>query len=274
MSSLGKIGIGVITCNRQDFFEQCIESIPRVDYIVVVNDGKKYPDSAYPDKVDKVIQHPRNFNVAKSKNDALRDMLAHDCQHMFLCEDDIVVTNSDVCMKYIEAAAASGIYHLNYGGHGDGNRNADGSTKIRNSIDYDGVQVDFYEHCLGAWSYYLDAVVRETGLMDERFVNAMEHVEHTYRIIKEGLHPPFWWFADAGNSHQMICDIKANHEGSTIRQNQLTWEHNLRNAYALFMHKHGVTPTTIPHSDEQVVLHDLDNLETNYKNPEWISINN
>ena len=35
------IGVGIITCNRSDFFEKCHKSIKRewYDYLVVVNDG-------------------------------------------------------------------------------------------------------------------------------------------------------------------------------------------------------------------------------------------
>ena len=35
------IGVGIITCNRPDFFKKCLDSIDRkwFDYLVVVNDG-------------------------------------------------------------------------------------------------------------------------------------------------------------------------------------------------------------------------------------------
>ena len=36
------IGVGIITCNRPDFFGKCHKSIKRewYDYLVVVNDGE------------------------------------------------------------------------------------------------------------------------------------------------------------------------------------------------------------------------------------------
>ena len=39
-----KIGVGITTCNRKDFFLQCINSLDfeKIDYIVVVNDGEPY----------------------------------------------------------------------------------------------------------------------------------------------------------------------------------------------------------------------------------------
>ena len=271
-SDRGKIGVCVITCNRVDFFGQCIKSMEHIeaDYLIVVNDGEPYPDDVYPEWVDKVIQHPKNFNVAKSKNDGLRDMMANECVHMFLVEDDITVEDPSVTNKYITAAAASGIWHLNYGGHGDGNRDGDGNIEVRERVDYDGASIDLYRNVLGAFSYYLASVVKLTGLMDERFVNAMEHVEHTYNIIKQELHPPFWWFADCADSDKMISDIGQNHEGSTIRRNQQQWEHNLKNAYGLFMHKHKTLPTTITDKSEEDVIEDINNLEKLYTKPEWI----
>ena len=42
-----KIGIGIITCDRVNFFKQAIESIPSVDEIVVVNDGKPYDNDRW-----------------------------------------------------------------------------------------------------------------------------------------------------------------------------------------------------------------------------------
>ena len=61
-----KIGIAVITCDRQDFFEQCINSIPEADTVIVINDGAPYPSSSYPSKVKEVIQHDKNKCVGIS----------------------------------------------------------------------------------------------------------------------------------------------------------------------------------------------------------------
>ena len=40
---MGKIGLGIVTCNREDFFKQCYKSVPynKVDVLVAVNDGDK-----------------------------------------------------------------------------------------------------------------------------------------------------------------------------------------------------------------------------------------
>lgn len=261
-----KIGVGVITCNRLDFFKQCISSIPNVDTLVVVNDGEAYSASDYPTKVKDVIQHTKNKSVGVSKNEALRYLVQDGCDSLFLIEDDITIQNPNVFTKYIKTAEASGIWHLNYGGHGFYNRDKNtGNVMVRNQIQYNNdVSVDFYYNILGAFSYYHKGVIKAVGYMDERFVNAMEHVDHTYNIIKAGLHPPFWWFADAHESYKDIHDIKRNHEGSEIRKDQKKWEQNLQRAFTTFQQKHGCNPVQVPQTPEEQVISSLENIKTNY----------
>lgn len=260
-----KIGIGVITCDRQDFFEKCINSIPDVDTIVVINDGSAYPSSAYPSKVKEVIQHNKNKCVGISKNEAMRYLVQDDCDHIFLCEDDIIIKNPNICEKYIHTSEASGIWHLNFGGHGNHNKNPQtGLLQVRNTIDYDGTKVDFYYNLLGAWSYYLKSVIKHVGYMDERYVNAMEHVDHTYKVIQAGLHSPFWWFADAHESYNDIEDIVADHGGSKIRKNQEEWMKNFREACAWFNHKHGYFPTTVPNKGPEETIKVLEDIRNKY----------
>lgn len=259
------IGIAVITCNRLDYFKQTIASLPSVDRLVIVNDGQPYPEDVYPDN-SIVIQNSKNLGVAVAKNKGLRTLVNEGCQHLFLCEDDIIIKDKHVCDRYIDAASASGIFHLNYGLHGSYNRTSEGDPKIKETMEYGDVSLDFYEHCLGAWSYYHRGVIVKVGYMDERFKNAMEHVDHTYRIIKEHLHPPFWWFADVANSFELIDDIAPDFEGSIIRENRAQHDIDVRRAWGLFRAKHGYIPVQVPQSTEQQVLLILDHLSHNYSN--------
>ncbi len=55
-------------------------------------------------------------------------------------------------------------------------------------------------HICGVLSYYQRKVIEKVGLFDGRFRNAFEHINYTYRIIKAGYHPPFWWFTDVADS--------------------------------------------------------------------------
>lgn len=260
-----KIGVAIITCNRQDFFEQCVKSVPDGIDVVVINDGIPYKREAYPSNVKEVIQHVNNKSVGVSKNEALRYLKQKDCDHLFLMEDDIFIKNPKVFETYIKTASKSGIWHLNYGGHGNYNRNLHtNQVNVKQVIDYGDITVDFYQNILGAFSYYHKGVIRAAGYMDERYINAMEHVDHTYNIIKLGLHSPFWFFADIHNSWEYIQDIKANFEGSEIRKDLVVWQKNFNNACALFEHKHGVAPTRVPPTNEENTLNLLKEIRKNY----------
>jgi len=67
-----KIGIGIITCNRPDYFKECLKSIDYslIDTLVVVNDGndldsdtKEYIKS----KNIHYILNEKNLGVSKTK---------------------------------------------------------------------------------------------------------------------------------------------------------------------------------------------------------------
>jgi glycosyltransferase involved in cell wall biosynthesis len=264
-----KIGIGVITCNRQEFFQECISSLPGVDTVVVINDGQPYPSEIYPPKVKEVIQHTKNKSVGVSKNEALRFLIQDQCDHLFICEDDIKITRPDICEQYIKTASISGIWHLNYGGHGSYNRDPNtGQPIIKNSVEYTpDCSVDFYHNILGAWSYYYKGIIKNIGYIDERFINAHDHTEHTYRILKAGLHSPWWWFADIHNSWGYIADIKANFEGSEIRKNKEEWMKNYQQALYIFKLKHGVLPTEIPDTPPDQVISILQEIQQKYARP-------
>lgn len=261
-----KIGVAIITCDRQHFFESCINSIHgRMDpsKLIVINDGARYPDRAYPEGIQ-VIQHPRNTGVAASKNEALRKLIELDCEHLFLIEDDIRILREEVFEHYIETAAASGIWHLNYGLHGSYNRDKEGAPLVKNVIEYKpGIEVAFYQNILGAFSYYLKGVIKNIGYMDEGFHNAFEHVDHTYRIIKAGLHPAFWWFADVAESWNYIEDQTENYEGSKIR-NEKEFAINFQRAMSLFQYKHGTIPQNVPQTPEPDVIKQLEEIQKNY----------
>ncbi len=259
----------VITCNRNHFFEKCITSMPKVDEVLVVNDGQRFP-SKYIEKfpnVTKVIENNSGtpFGVAVSKNKAFRYLMEKECDHIFLSEDDIIIKNPNICTKYIKVAEASGIWHLNYALHGSYNKDQEGNPVIKNVIEYGpGVEVAFYHNILGAFSYYLASIIKHIGYMDERMKNANEHIDHTYRIIKKNLHPPFWFFADVAESWNDIQDQTDNFEGSVIRKDEKEWQTNYQNSMALYQHKHGFIPQNTPQVSETEVLTILEKIKNEY----------
>lgn len=76
------------------------------------------------------------FNIKKywswqNKNEGLRFLLESGCEHIFVCEDDIVIKDPNIYNKYIAAANNSGIRHLNFAYHGNANKNEDGNPMHR-----------------------------------------------------------------------------------------------------------------------------------------------
>jgi glycosyltransferase involved in cell wall biosynthesis len=259
-----KIGVGVVTYKRPEFFQKCINSIPSVDTLVVVNDGDPYDPSLYPSTVKEVIQHTKNKSVGLSKNELLRFLIQDGCEHIFLVEDDMLIKNQEVFNEYIKLAAATGIWHMNFGYHGPANKKPDGTKNPRLVVEYkNGVKLALNAHCVGSVSYYQRGVIKHIGYMDEKFINCWEHVEHTNRIIQAGLHPPFWWFADLANSDEYITE-QASSEINTTIQRTPEWIKNFHEGAAWYAHKHGHIPTKTPDTAPDRVTNILKMLHKNY----------
>ena len=214
-----KIGVGLITCSRPEFYKKSATSLLDavqdlgLEYIVVNDSREKLP--FYPPNF---IETTGKEGVAKAKNKALRFLLDAGCYHIFLMEDDLQIIDNSVFQKYIDASKATGIRHFNHGMHGNHNLNPDGTPNIRKIVKYpDGTEIDLYPNVLGAFSYYHRSVLEEVGLMDEGYFNALEHVKSTYDISLAGYTSPWRWFVDVHNSSEYLQDIVPDHEKSVIR---------------------------------------------------------
>jgi len=274
-----KIGVGVITCRAEDRLRQSLPLVPNVDELVIVNDGTPYSNDVYLGK--KVIQHERNKGVGIAKNTALRHLIQSGCDHLFLVEDDVLIKNDKVFEQYIKTAEVSGIHHLSYGLQGPANRKQvvgggislanrggylqDSEPNPRQIVEYgDGVSVALYPNCVGAFSYFLRGVIKAVGYHDERFNgNCWEHCDLTYRIIKAGLHPSWWWFADIANSWNYLDDIPNCIANSTIAKSP-EWNQKLREGMEYFKHLHGHYPQQVPDTPPNKVMEILETIEKNY----------
>lgn len=243
-----KIGLGIVTYKRPDFLKQVLESIEGclLDEIVVVNDSEPY-NYEIPHHV---IQHTENKGVGISKNDALRYLQAKKCDHYFLMEDDIIVKDKQVFNEYIKASKLTGIQHFNFSQHGVVNKTAHNQPVIRARIEYPKYSLPLFRYCIGAVSYYSRQCLEKVGLMDERFYNAAEHVDHTYRATLEGMHPPYWWFADINNSEQFLSEIIWSISTSTISSNS-NHSNVVKDADKIFFEKHNAHPLTIPETSQE-----------------------
>ena len=124
-----KIGVGIITCNRPDYLIGLLNSLKEsegiIDELVIVNDGNPVENFKSPLKNSIWLDNPENLGVGKSKNRAMQHLLDKECDYIFIIEDDMIILDSTIFNKYIEAYKQSGIHHFNYGPGSPFNRKQD-----------------------------------------------------------------------------------------------------------------------------------------------------
>lgn len=238
MANKNKIGVGLITCDRPNFYQKAIDSLLKakkdvdIEYIVIDDGKEKLP--IYPEN----YQQTEGYNgVAVAKNLAFKFLIDRSCEHIFLMEDDIEILDKNIFDLYINAQKATGIKHFNFGLHGNHNLDYLGRPNTRKTINYpNNTRINLYPNVLGAFSYYHIDVLNDVGLMDERFYNALEHVDHTYQAIVKGYHPPFRWFADVETSRTYLKDIVPDHQQSKIRSEN-NFQETFQKGLDLFIEK-------------------------------------
>lgn len=238
------VGIAIITCDRVPMFESCVKSIYEtqadvVDHVVVVNDGtESIPDGDYI-----TINNKTNLGVGKSKNIALTHLMELGCEHLFIMEDDVKFVSEQAIEQYLKLAELSGVKHLNFCLHGEANKRLN-KPAPKLIVDYKDVKMALYHNVTGALSYYHSSVITECGLMDDEYKNAMEHVDHTMRIINAGYHPSFRWFADVADSDQLLADQDPTLVESKIR-NEEEWRDNFAHGVKLFHQRYGINVCSV-----------------------------
>lgn len=260
-----KVGCGIITYNRPALLRKLHTSLPHdlIDQVVIVNDGNWYPEfSDYENSL--FLHNETNLGVGKSKNRALNTLMEAGCDHLFLIEDDIFIKNPAVFELYILTSTLTGIQHFNYSQHGLMNKSPSGEAQAVCKIDYgNGINLPLYRHCVGAFSYYSRRSLEASGLMDETFHNAFEHVDHTLGIINQNMHPPFWFFADIDKSQMYLGDEEWSFQQSTISSNTLH-KQNVLDAVDYFKLKHGFEPIHYPLASNQELMDSLNSIKAAY----------
>lgn len=137
-------------------------------------------------------------------------MVQAGCSHLFLIEDDMEVKSPAVFEEYAKTAEAFGLHHLNFGACWD-EATKSVLTPARMLVKKDtGEKLDVYARLCGAFSYYSSIAIWQAGLIDsKRFVNAMDHVEHAYRISIMDLTLPYGAFADVHESNKLLAYSEA-----------------------------------------------------------------
>jgi GT2 family glycosyltransferase len=234
-------GLAVITYERLDYLKRCVESLNQHDWghacaRLIVDDGST--QAGYADFLEEcrargilVMRNERNSGVAVTKNKALRGLMECGCEHLFLMEDDILMKSDQTLRHYITFAREIKLQHLNFALHGELN--------LGQEMFYrkDGRWILCYPDLTGAFSYYTREVVGKIGYMDEEFHNALEHVEHTYRIALGGYTLPFWYFADHPLNREFFEEQPEALATSVIRQGD--WQDKVAKAKEHWISKHG-----------------------------------
>lgn len=112
----GTVGLGLTTWKRPDLFARCRDSVAFwlsgvVDHVVVIQDGGPCYLEGCPDDWE-LIDHGENKGWAESKNEGLDRLVELGCDHLFMCEDDTVVTSERAVTGYVDAAEESGWHYL------------------------------------------------------------------------------------------------------------------------------------------------------------------
>ena len=224
------VAIGVPTCNRPSYLFKCLRSLKPLPHPVFVhNDGSDVKHRgeykrAYA-RIDCTVQEsPINEGVAKSKNHLLRAMLDTGAEWIVLIEDDIIVQNSKVITKYVDACETTGMHHLSFHAHGPANSGIPGDAAG---------PITYWPHSIGAFTIFSRQCIESVGLFDENMLNSMEHVEHEMRLIHAGFMPGAgaFYFPDATGSEQWLAEIPGSIDHSAIRPRS-DWGQNIRASLA------------------------------------------
>lgn len=216
---MNKIGIGLVTYERPKYFDQSSKAIVRtllgyVDRLVIYNDGsKKSYEKSYKwlEGIDKVtiIHNPKNKGVAHAKNQLFKELMK-DCEYIFIAEDDIIPKDRRAILMYMAANRMTGVDHMMFAHHGPANQRPDALVDVKGPLEY-------YHSSVGAWCFYTRDILKKVGLMDEKFYNAWEHVEHTWRIFK--YHDlEYGYYPDVIGSKDFLGEIPGSIDNSSIGQ--------------------------------------------------------
>jgi len=255
------IGVGIVTYNSENRIKQSAKTIPSwIKNFVIVNDGTPYHNDVYP-KNAYIIQHEKNMCVGVAKNSALKYLMDQGCEHIFILEDDLLIKDENVFDEYIKHSVISGIKHFNFALSDDIKNKNNGIPNPKVIVPYsEGIKISLYNDCFASFQYYRKEVIDRVGYFDPSYINAMEHVDHTFRIIKKGFHTPMWFFADIENSEKYLKMIP-NNESIINKTKNLT---DLQKRGILnFKHKHKYFPNEINHVNNNLLNIVLTNLYAN-----------
>lgn len=216
----GKIGIGITTHNRH---ESCNETYDKIKAltphakIIIVDDASAvpYPKATY--------RFNKNVGIAKAKNKCIE--LLHDCDYVFLFDDDTYPVVENWFTPYIKAHLETGNNHFCM----TWNRNATGRANGHKLISSQNGINEYSSPC-GCMMFYTKKVFETVGGFDEGFEKwGDEHVEYSQRIFNAGLNKKM--ILDVAHSLKLFYakDYYATIQSTTLKDERLSvWPKNNR----------------------------------------------
>ena len=243
-----KIGIGIVTHERFHRFKESFENLLKnrrdLETIIIVDDCSIKDKAQYDLYFDSILdnniliwRNTSNEGIGHCKNQIMKFFYEHDYDWFFTMEDDINILNADVFKEYICVAQNTGIHYLNFGGHGELNKQHE--PKVFDNIKC-------WQHLVGAFTLYSKQLITDIGYHDPSFYNALEHIDYYYRCMKK--YPElyhFWEFPDILISDKFLIEQEGSLGDSTIR-NSKDFKFRLASSRNYFLRKHGIPFAAIP----------------------------
>ena len=249
-----KIGVGIVTYNSENYYTELYNSIDqtKINHLVTVNGGEEYTKQYG----NHWIQHTVNKYPAVCRNDAITALLKEGCEHIFIIEDDMIIQDSSIFEKYIEASKASGLKYFSFVSTSWESGEPYKRTP-RLTVQYSKeVSVSFYKNMCNEFTYHHRSCYDKVGLYDSQFRDPFD-IDMAYRESQEDYAAPFWWFADITNSDFYIKNnpiAVSRLQGERPDGNR---EQRIQEQWNLFRMKHNLFVPEIPNVERHSVLEKL-----------------
>ena len=197
-----KIGVGITTFNKEDFYKDLYDTIPfdKIDEVITTNMGDEYVgtyDKTY------MNQWTEDYGPCRGRNENIQYLYDKGCDYIFLVEDDVLIKNPEVFNTYVDYCVNTGIKYFIYCSDSDGSGKINQRTptlKIKYPNDQ---KVCFYPNMRN------DFVCHHRSNFDDRLYDEtykyIFDIEYTYyHMVEKKVTTPFWWFPDIENSDNYV----------------------------------------------------------------------
>jgi hypothetical protein len=257
---MSKRGLAIITFNSEDYFNDLYKTVPfeKLDEIVVVNGGEKYKNI-----YDKVhwIQHEEVKYPSVARNDGLKYLFDKGVDHFFVCEDDMLIKDSNIFEKYENASKISGIQYFIYASISWGSGQKHNRTPTM-KVGYSPVdEICLFPNMCNEFTYSSKKLIEEIGLYDEKLKYLFD-VDFAYRVSQSSFGIPFWNFPDIKDSDDFIDNNPiaiSRLDGNGERSKKLQPE------YDFFLNKHKIRIQDIVNEPSSQVIEALKNIKNENK---------